>query len=101
MESLSFAQSIEYSFVGLATVFAVLCLLYIVIVLQSKIVGMFSKKKPQQQQPLIEQKVTDEGVTLVDVDDETAAMIMAIVADTSKIPLEELYFKSIKFKEDK
>ncbi len=35
-------------------------------------------------------------INLYSVDDKTAAMIMAIVSDTTKIPLNELYFKSIK-----
>ncbi len=35
-------------------------------------------------------------VRLFDVDEKTAAMIMAIVCDASDIPANELYFKSIK-----
>ena len=35
-------------------------------------------------------------INLYSVDDKTAAMIMAIVSDTTQIPLNELYFKSIK-----
>lgn len=38
-------------------------------------------------------------VKLKDVDEPTAAMIMAIVGDESGIPLEELCFKSIKLVE--
>jgi len=33
---------------------------------------------------------------LVNVDEKTAAMIMAIISDESKIPLSELQFKSIR-----
>ena len=36
------------------------------------------------------------GVTVYDVDDETAAVLMAIVSDRSGIPLERLKFKSIR-----
>jgi hypothetical protein len=36
------------------------------------------------------------GVKLIDVDERTAAIIMAIVSDDSGIPLSELNFKSIK-----
>ncbi len=35
-------------------------------------------------------------VKLIDVDEKTAAMIMAIVSHESQIPLSELSFKSIK-----
>lgn len=35
-------------------------------------------------------------VELIDVDDDTAAMIMAIVSHESQIPVSELVFKSIK-----
>ena len=35
-------------------------------------------------------------LVLRDVDDQTAALLMAIVADQTKIPLNELRFKSIK-----
>lgn len=38
----------------------------------------------------------DGSIKLYDVDDKTAAMIMAIVADDMQTPIEELEFKSIK-----
>lgn len=49
----------------------------------------------------MEDKTVGEGeLKLFGVDEKTAAMIMAIVSDESKIPLEELYFKSIKLLEN-
>ena len=44
------------------------------------------------------QTVSDE-VELIDTDEKTAAVIMAIVSDESKIPLERLKFNSIKLVE--
>ncbi len=35
-------------------------------------------------------------IALYDVDEKTAACIMAIVSDSTKIPLNQLIFKSIK-----
>ena len=39
---------------------------------------------------------TANGVQLIDVDEPTAAVVMALVSDQSGIPLERLAFKSIK-----
>lgn len=41
------------------------------------------------------------GVELVGVDEQSAAVIMAIVSDKTGIPIERLSFKSIKLMEDK
>ncbi|MDD3243247.1 MAG: OadG family transporter subunit [Eubacteriales bacterium] len=46
--------------------------------------------------PVAVAAAVDTAVDLHDVDDKTAAMIMAIVADETDIPLEELRFTSIK-----
>ena len=92
-------------------VFLVLGILYLCIRLFSLIIrGIESKKTKEAAQPLAQsapvvQAAGDlplpEGAAyggelrLRDVDEQTAAMIMAIVSDQSGIPLSELQFKSI------
>jgi Na+-transporting methylmalonyl-CoA/oxaloacetate decarboxylase gamma subunit len=92
---------------GLSIVFAVLIVLSLVIKLISLIVSRFMKKN---QQTNIETKNTiqpaessalvadfaDGELKLIDVDEKTAALIMAIVSDESEIPLSQLRFKSIR-----
>ena len=46
-----------------------------------------------------EEEFSSGSLKLKNCDEKTAAMIMAIVADDSGIPLEELVFKSIKLVE--
>ena len=38
----------------------------------------------------------ENGILLVDTDEQTAAMLMAIVSDQTGIPLERLHFQSIR-----
>ncbi len=40
--------------------------------------------------------VIENGILLVDTDEQTAAMLMAIVSDQTGIPLERLHFQSIR-----
>ena len=96
-------------------VFAVLLLMYILISLSSKIIAAIAKtgkkeeepaKKPEAAAPAVAAPVSEEifssgSLKLKNCDEKTAAMIMAIVADDSGIPLEELVFKSIKLVEEK
>ena len=94
---------------GMAIVFAVLVLLMGIIwvtgkfapklpVLSEKMSKAFKKKKdeevPTEDAP--KAKGTCGELVLINTDERDAAMIMAIVADTTGIPLNELRFKSIK-----
>ncbi len=87
---------------GLAIVFVVLIALSLIIKLISKIFGGMKEKEDEterkQQVSPSEQKAQSAGgeLELYDVDERTAALIMAIVSDESKIPLPELQFKSIR-----
>lgn len=101
-------EALGYSLLGLAIVFAALILLMAIIKIQSALMG--KEKKPAAASPAApvstpaapaaQAKPTAPGsageIKLYDVPDKTAAMIMAIVADTLKKPLNELRFKSIK-----
>ena len=97
------------SLLGIAIVFAVLVLLMGIIwvtgklapklpVLSEKMSKAFKKKKdeevPTEDAP--KAKGTCGELVLINTDERDAAMIMAIVADTTGIPLNELRFKSIK-----
>lgn len=96
-------------------VFAVLFLMYILISLSGKIIAAIAKsgkkenepaKKPEAAAPVVAAPASEEifssgSLKLKNCDEKTAAMIMAIVADDSGIPLEELVFKSIKLVEEK
>ncbi len=93
-------------------VFAVLFLMYILISLSGKIIQgitkLSAKEEPAKAAPAAaapaapqapEEVFSSGSLKLKNCDEKTAAMIMAIVADDSGIPLEELVFKSIKLVE--
>ena len=97
-------------------VFAVLFLMYVLISISGKIIEGLSKigKKnepakaapaapaPAAAAPASPEEVFSSGsLKLKGCDEKTAAMIMAIVADDTGIPLNELVFKSIKLVEKK
>ena len=99
-------------------VFGVLLLMYILISLSGKILQAFasgSKKKeepkaapapaapaaPVPAAPASDEMFSSGSLKLKNCDEKTAAMIMAIVADDTGIPLNELVFKSIKLVEKK
>lgn len=92
-------------------VFGVLFLMYILISLSGKIIQgitkLGAKEEPAKAAPVAapaapaapEEEFSSGSLKLKNCDEKTAAMIMAIVADDSGIPLEELVFKSIKLVE--
>lgn len=112
MNNITIPQTLGVVVLGMATVFAVLVLLWIIIIIESKIVAsMENRKKAAAAAPAVGAPETPKapvaapaplakgscgGVMLHDVPDRTAAMIMAIVADELKTPLNELRFISIK-----
>ena len=93
-------------------VFAVLLLMYILISISGKIIEAITKagkKEEPAKAPAAapaapaaaapEEIFSSGSLKLKNCDEKTAAMIMAIVADSTGIPLEELVFKSIKLVE--
>ena len=98
-------------------VFGVLLLMYILISISGKIIEAITKigKKedpakaapaPATAAPAVAAEASGEefssgSLKLKGCDEKTAAMIMAIVADDTGIPLNELVFKSIKLVEKK
>ncbi|MBQ7499827.1 MAG: OadG family protein [Clostridia bacterium] len=97
MEKINLADALLYSLIGIAIVFAVLLVLIIVISVMSV---LLKNKKPAKTVQVNELPAEANGslgeVSRFDVPDRTAAMIMAIVADKTGIPLNRLRFKSIK-----
>lgn len=106
-------EAILRSVVGITTVIIILAVIAGLILLVSKVIRTFeeaaSKKKPAE--ATVTASSAPAGVPmpagmnqgeleLIDTDEKTAAVIMAIVSDKSGIPLNRLSFKSIKLMED-
>ena len=97
---------------GVSVVFLMLCILWGIIVLINRVVSSLEKKETAAMPPVpmpsapvkaepaapapVQHGTFGGEVLLYDVDEKTAACIMAIVSDQTKIPLNELIFKSIR-----
>ena len=102
------------SLIGITTVICILAIIAVLIILVSKVIraieGAASKKAPEA--PVAAAATSapagvpmpagmNQGeLELINTDEKTAAIIMAIVSDKSGIPLNRLSFKSIKLVED-
>jgi len=107
---MTFLESLLVDGFGLSIVFVVLISLSLIIKLVSLIVRQFKKTESSTEaaldQPAIQEPqmaYADGELKLLDVDEKTAALIMAIVSDQTEIPLSQLQFKSIRLvkQEDK
>ena len=105
---LSTSEMLLNAGIVILVVFGVLFLMYILISLSGKIIQGITKlgakeepakAAPAAAAPAAEEVFSSGSLKLKNCDEKTAAMIMAIVADDSGIPLEELVFKSIKLVE--
>jgi len=105
--------ALKISVSGFFVVFVGLGLIFLSIKVLTMIISLFDKSKMQNNEisqestPAIETNQIDDKdivgygeLKLFGVDEKTAAMIMAIVSDESKIPIAELQFKSIKLLEN-
>jgi Na+-transporting methylmalonyl-CoA/oxaloacetate decarboxylase gamma subunit len=109
------SDALATSVIGIVTVIAILAVIAVLIILVSKVIraveSAATKKAPAT--PAAATTATapagvpmpagmNQGeLELVNTDEKTAAIIMAIVSDKSGIPLNRLSFKSIKLVEDK
>ncbi len=97
------------SLLGIAVVFVCLISLWIIIAIMARILRSAANRSaapsepetPEPEEPVkLPASALAKGscgdVSLYEVPDETAAIIMAIVADETGIPLNELRFKSIR-----
>jgi Na+-transporting methylmalonyl-CoA/oxaloacetate decarboxylase gamma subunit len=111
-QHLTTAEMFMNAGIVILVVFVVLLLMYILISISGKIIQAVTKigsKKEKKAEPApaatpaapaaSEEVFSSGSLKLKNCDEKTAAMIMAIVADDSGIPLEELVFKSIKLVE--
>jgi len=110
---LSIPDALKSAGFTILVVFAVLCLIFIIISIAGKILSAFGKsaKKASAESsaaessaaatPAAEEVFSSGSLRLKGCDEKTAAMIMAIVSDNTGIPLSELIFKSITLVEDK
>ena len=103
-------EALAVSVIGLVTVISILAIIACLIVLVSKVIrtieAAFQKKSaPAGTQvktaaPTAPAAAADNSVELIDTDEKTAAVVMAIVAKESGIPLNRLKFESIRLMED-
>lgn len=105
---MSVLESLPVAIFVIAMVFAVLVSLCVLIMLFSKGIHAVEKRRElasvrlSLSEPESESEAPEfssGNLKLHNVDERTAAMIMAIVSDESGIPISELQFKSIKAKE--
>ncbi|NLZ47612.1 MAG: OadG family protein [Clostridiales bacterium] len=103
---MSISDSLLVALILMSIVFIGLIALYLLVRLETVIVSSIDKKNESSKEEVevTEQAFTSsnaeeisEGeLTLIGVDEETAAMVMAITSDELKVPLNELRFISIK-----
>jgi Na+-transporting methylmalonyl-CoA/oxaloacetate decarboxylase gamma subunit len=109
------SDALATSLIGITTVICILAVIALLIILVSKVIraveGVASKKAPTASATVAPAVSAPAGVPmpagmnqgeleLINTDEKTAAVIMAIVSDKSGIPLNRLSFKSIKLVED-
>ena len=109
------ADALSVSLIGITTVICILAIIAVLIILVSKVIraveGAAGKKAPEAPAAVATASAPagvpmpagmNQGeLELINTDEKTAAVIMAIVSDKSGIPLNRLSFKSIKLVEDK
>lgn len=103
---MSISDSLLVALILMSIVFLVLVALCLLVKFETAIISSIGKKNNinREQNKVAEKSfsnsITEEisqgELTLIGVDEETAAMVMAITSDELKIPLNELQFKSIK-----
>ncbi len=102
-------DALETAGIGMGTVIAVLALIAVCVIVISKIIRTIENKGTKDKVAVADvpaapaAPVSNElngAVELIDVDEKTAAVIMAIVSNESGIDVNRLAFKSIKLMED-
>lgn len=98
-------ENLPTALTGFVVVLSMLAIIAIAILIFSKVMACFSGKKEKNETAPAETPAAPaanqaRSLDLIDVDESTAAVIMAIVSEESGIPLDRLSFKSIKKVED-
>ncbi|MGN0550034.1 MAG: OadG family protein [Acutalibacteraceae bacterium] len=105
-DAMTFAKAALVAVVGFCTVLLILAIIALFIKGISAIFDKSAKKKKTTTSPIVPvptapSATVQPSVELINVDEQTAAIIMAIVSHRSGISLDRLAFKSIKLSEDK
>lgn len=104
-KTIDFTDSIFISIAGIFVVMLELAIIAILIVMLSKIINILLDNKNNSNQAPAENAVKSENqvvaqpiqqTQLINIDDKTAAVVMAIVSHETGISLDKLSFKSIK-----
>ena len=115
-QTITIGDSLLIALVGIAVVLIELALLAVIIMLLSKTIRLLEHKGARDNKAAVQPvetpqvipiqaapaavtappAVIENGILLVDTDEQTAAMLMAIVSDQTGIPLERLHFQSIR-----
>lgn len=98
------SEALAVSLIGIVTVILILAIIAVLILLVSKTIrAIEAKTAPSRTEPVtsasaapVTEGLSAGQVELIDTDEKSAAVIMAIVSKKSGIPLERLSFKSIK-----
>ena len=105
-DSMTVPRALMISLIGFFTVLIVLGVIALFIKLIAAVFGLIESQretepvKPDKSAPPLPVNESQGDVVLTDTDEETAAVIMAIVSYKSGIPLNRLIFKSVKLLED-
>ena len=109
--AMNISKALLVALVGFITVIVLLAIIALFIKFIAYIFSLFTKKKTVSAPAAVKSapapsvgktaKALRSEIKLIDVDEPTAAVIMALVSHNSGIPLEKLDFKSIKLLEDK
>ena len=103
-EYVGFGESLLVAFLGMSVVFVALISLSLLIKAMSAVINKMSIGEPSAPAPAAPApmgrpaSVSQGEIDLYDVDDQTAALVMAIVAEEMNTPLNELRFRSIRQK---
>lgn len=109
--AMTISKALLVALVGFITVIVLLAIIALFIKFIAYVFSLFTKKKAAPAPAAVKSapapsvgktaKALRSEIKLIDVDEPTAAVIMALVSHNSGIPLEKLDFKSIKLLEDK
>ncbi|MDD7615585.1 MAG: OadG family protein [Oscillospiraceae bacterium] len=105
-DAMTFAKAALVAVVGFCTVLLILAVIALFIKGIAAVFDKSAKKKKTTNSPITPVPAdpsapVQPSVELINVDEQTAAIIMAIVSHRSGISLDRLAFKSIKLSEDK
>ena len=104
---MSIGRALIIAVSGFSVVFLMLCILWFIIVIINKVTTSLEGKATPETPAAAPAKAPAKAeapqagtfggeIALYDVDEKTAACIMAIISDETKIPLSQLVFKSIR-----